>query len=133
MEYTRIKDPSYNEKGNGGRHFDSASWDIIEVPVGFRINRSFDFTNFVATPAADIAYAHNFGDSNIKTTAAFIANPGERWQVSSNSDKRSSFRGTASLKFNLKEKPLAFHVGYAMDYRSDYTDQQLFLTLRYDF
>lgn len=133
LEYTHIKDPSYNEKGNGGRRFDSTSWDIIEVPVGFRINRRFDFTNFVATPAADIAYAHNFGDSNIKTTAAFIANPGERWQVSSNSDKRSSFRGTASLKFNLKEKPLAFHVGYAMDYRSDYTDQQLFLTMRYDF
>lgn len=131
LEYTYLTTDSYNEKGTGARHFDKADWNIFEVPVGLRIAKAFNTEQFLVTPTASIAYARNFGDTGIKTNAAFIGASGV-WQAASPSEKRDSLRAVASIKLNAKEYPLAFHAGYALDYRSDYEDQQLFLTLRWD-
>lgn len=131
LEYTYLTTDSYSEKGSGARHFDKADWNIFEVPVGLRIGKEFNSEQFYFTPTASVAYARNFGDTAVKTTASFIGANGV-WKVASPSEKRDSLRASASIKFNSKEYPLAFHVGYALDYRSDYEDQQLFLTLRWD-
>ena len=65
--------------------------------------------------------------------ANFVNNPVDRWTVSGHSASRDSYRGNLNLKFNHDTQPFAFNLGYGIDYRSDYRDQQIYATIRYDF
>lgn len=133
VEYAHLMSESFNEKGNGARHFDKMDWDILEVPVGLRLSRDLFTTNYMITPAIDVAYARNFGDDSASTTAYFLGNAGNGWKVSTSSDKRDSLRGNINLKINSYVFPFALNIGYGVDYRTDYTDQQFYGTLRWDF
>lgn len=132
-EFTYLQAEAYSEKGPGARHFDKASWDIFETPIGIKIAQDFEFDSFFLTPTADIAYTYNFGDRDINTFASLARDRGNRWKVASHADKRGTVKFAASLKFNFKETPLSIHLGYAIDHRSDYQDQQAFGTLSWDF
>lgn len=133
LEYTYLKTQSFNEKGLGARRFDKTDWNIFETPIGLRLSHDFILDQFIITPAADVAYAHNFGDTSIHTFASVIGGAGGNWRVASDTDNRDSLRGTAALKINHLTQPWALNIGYAIDYRSDYKDQQIFGTLRWDF
>lgn len=132
-EYTHLVAQGYNEKGVGGRHFDRADWDIFETPIGVRAAHDFCIDDFILTPTADVAYAYNFGNTNIKTNAAFIGNRADVWHVASDADSRHSLRASAAFKVNHQQMPLALNIGYAVDWRSDYLDQQVYGTVRWDF
>lgn len=132
-EFTYLQADAYSEKGPGARHFDKASWDIFETPIGIKIAQDFEFDSFFLTPTADIAYIYNFGDRDINTFASLAADRGNRWKVASHADKRGTVKFAASLKFNFKETLLSIHLGYSIDHRSDYQDQQAFGTLSWDF
>lgn len=132
-EYTHLIAQGYNEKGVGARHFDRATWDVFETPIGVRTSYDFCMEDFILTPTADIAYAYNFGNTNIRTNAAFMGNRNDIWQVASDSDSRHSVRGLLAMKVNHQNLPFALNVGYAIDWRSDYKDQQIYATIRWDF
>lgn len=132
-EYTHLVAQGYNEKGLGARHFDRADWDVFEMPLGIRAAYDICMDDFILTPTADIAYAYNFGNTNIRTNAAFIGNRGDVWQVASDSDSRHSVRALLAFKVNHQYMPLALNIGYGIDWRSDYLDQQVYATVRWDF
>lgn len=132
-EYTKVMSDSHSEKGTGARHFGEMDWDIFETPLGLRLWRDIYSKNYIITPMLDVAYAHNFGDTGSSTRANFVGNASDVWKVSSSSEKRDSFRGNANIKINNLDLPFALNLGYSADYRSDYTDQQVYGTIRYDF
>jgi hypothetical protein len=49
------------------------------------------------------------------------------------SENPNTVRGTVNLKFNRQDIPRAVNVGAGLDWRPDYTDQQYYVTFRYDF
>lgn len=132
VEYAYLRTDSYDERGTSARHFDSIDWNIIEVPVGLRMSKDMEINRFLFTPMVDLAYSHNFGDTDASTNAHFVGGT-ERWRVVSSSEKRDSFRGALNLKVNSLDYPVALNLGYAIDYRTDYTDQQIYATVRCDF
>ena len=132
-EYAFIRNESYDEVGAGSRHFDSQDWNVFEVPVGLRIAKDIETDNYMITPQMDIAYARNFGDTGASTTVNFIGNPTDHWSITNGAYKRNSYRGNLNLKINSQKIPFALNLGYAIDYRSDYANQQIYGTIRYDF
>lgn len=133
LEYTRLRSEGHKEKGHNSRDVGSMSWDILEIPVGLRISRDLYAKDYIYTPSIDVAYARNIGDTGTSTYASFIGGSGAKWKIAASSDKRDSLRGTFNFKINSDELPFALNLGYAIDYRSDYSDNQLYATFRWDF
>lgn len=132
-EYTKVMTDSHTEKGTGARHFGAMDWDVFETPLGLRIAKDIYSKNYIFTPMIDVAYAHNFGDKGSSNKAYFVGNAGDSWKVLGSSEKRDSMRGNLNFKINNLTLPFSVNVGYGADYRTDYTDQQVYGTFRYDF
>jgi hypothetical protein len=133
IEVTRLFSEGFDERGTGARHFDRMTWDIVEIPIGLRMAQDLFYENHIFTPSVDVAYARNIGDTSATTTSSFVGNRMSPWKVSSSSDKRDTLRGNINLKINSGDLPFALNIGYSIDYRSDYYNQQFYGTMRWDF
>ncbi|MFV0626550.1 MAG: autotransporter domain-containing protein [Alphaproteobacteria bacterium] len=133
LEYTHIDNEAYTEKGTGARHFDRMNWDTLELPIGMRFTKSFKYEDYIITPAVEIAYARNIGETGSNTRAYFVSNAGTSWKVNGTAEGRDSIRSNFNLKINNLSTPFAFNLGYARDTRTDYKDDQFYLTVRYNF
>ncbi|MFV0627097.1 MAG: hypothetical protein ACK5N8_09185, partial [Alphaproteobacteria bacterium] len=80
-----------------------------------------------------LAYARNVGDSNVSVNSYFVGSPESPWTANGAPDSRDSIRSKLNLKINNVYIPLAFNFGYARDTRRNYSDDQLYLTIRYNF
>jgi hypothetical protein len=132
-DWKNISEGAYSERGLGARHFDSMSWNIVDLLAGFRLAKDFDANSMWLTPQIDIAYARNVGDRDVQTTANFVNSTGGSWRVYGLSENPNTIRGTLNLKVNLKGAPIALNFGMGMDFRPDYLDTQYYITFRYDF
>ncbi|MFV0626727.1 MAG: autotransporter domain-containing protein [Alphaproteobacteria bacterium] len=132
-EYAYIYNASYSEKGVGARHFSSVDYTSIELPVGLRVSRNFVAKSYIITPAIELAYSRSMGDVSSKVESYFVGTPETPWVMRGESDNRSSFRSSLNLKINNVNSRFAFNLGYGRDTRSNYKDDQVYLTVRYNF
>ncbi|MFV0625745.1 MAG: autotransporter domain-containing protein [Alphaproteobacteria bacterium] len=132
-EYLYIYNDAYTEKGTGARHFESMSWNSVDIPVGLRLSRDIFADAYIITPAIEVAYARSVGDNASRGTAYFVGNAGTPWTFKSDATSRDSLRTNFNLKINNYYVPVAFNFGYARDSSSGYSDDQVYLTMRYNF
>ncbi|MFV0627171.1 MAG: autotransporter outer membrane beta-barrel domain-containing protein [Alphaproteobacteria bacterium] len=132
-DYSYMVAEAYDEKGIGARHFSRNSYNTLELPIGFRVSRNLVWNNFIFTPALELAYARNVGDRNVSINSYFVGASESSWAVVGNPDDRDSIRSKINMKINNLSIPFAFNVGYARDTRANYSDDQLYLTVRYNF
>ena len=133
IEHSLIKSDSYRERGQNARNIETKSWNIIEVPIGLRLSQDFFSEEHLFTPSFDIAYARNIGDTGTNADINFVSTPSSKWNISSGSDQRDSLRANLNFKINSLNQPFALNFGYSLDYRSDYSDNQIYGTIRFDF
>ncbi|MDD4555835.1 MAG: autotransporter outer membrane beta-barrel domain-containing protein [Alphaproteobacteria bacterium] len=133
VEYAYLYNDAYTEKGIGARKFKSAYWNSVEIPVGLRVSRNMVFDTYIITPAMELAYSRNVGDTASEVRASFVGNPNSPWTFRGDATKRDSVRGSFNFKINNILTPIAFNFGYARDANSSYHDDQVYLTIRYNF
>ncbi|MFV0626480.1 MAG: autotransporter domain-containing protein [Alphaproteobacteria bacterium] len=133
LEYAYIYSQAYSEKGVGARHFDSNYFNSIELPIGLRVSRNIISGPYLFTPAVEVAYSRSLGDVNSKIGAHFVSNPESPWVLKGVDESRNSLRSSLNLKINNLNTPIAFNLGYGRDTRSNYSDDQFYLTIRYNF
>ncbi|MDD4555782.1 MAG: autotransporter domain-containing protein [Alphaproteobacteria bacterium] len=133
VDYSYMFTEAYDEKGVGARHFEKTSYNTVELPIGLRLSQNMVFDTFILSPAIELAYARNVGDRNVSVNSYFVGSPESPWAVSGTPDSRDSIRGKMNLKINNIYTPFALNFGYARDSRSGYSDDQLYLTIRYNF
>ncbi|MDD4557017.1 MAG: autotransporter outer membrane beta-barrel domain-containing protein [Alphaproteobacteria bacterium] len=133
LEYAYIYTESYNEKGLGARHLASDSFNAIEAPIGLRVSRNMVLDSFILTPAIELAYARSLGDTSSKVESYFVGSPESPWVMKGTAAGRDSIRSSLNLKINNIYTPIALNFGYARDTKSDYSDDQFYLTIRYNF
>lgn len=132
-EYLFLHANDYTEQGSVPRYFDSGNWHFLDVPIGLRFAFDFWAGEWLVTPKLDVAYARSFGDTTLKTRAAFTTNLNDDWTVFSESEAKDTLRAEFNLKLNFLGHHRSFNMGYAIDYRSDYMDSQFYFTFRTDF
>ncbi|MDD4556949.1 MAG: hypothetical protein PHE89_06475 [Alphaproteobacteria bacterium] len=89
--------------------------------------------SYILTPSIELAYARSVGDRTSEVESYFVGNPNAPWLMRGADESRNSFRTSANLKINNIYTPFAFNLGYARDTRSNYSDDQIYLTIRYNF
>ncbi|MFV0626443.1 MAG: hypothetical protein ACK5N8_08995, partial [Alphaproteobacteria bacterium] len=81
----------------------------------------------------ELAYSRSLGDRSSEVNSYFVGSPESPWVMRGANESRDSLRSSLNLKVNNIYIPFAFNFGYARDTRSDYSDDQLYLTIRYNF
>jgi len=127
---------SFTETGSDlNRRFGSGNAHVVEVPFGMRFSRRYTVggrdSRLYVTPSVDLAYVHNFGDPNVDTSASFVYSASSpKWYPGNGVfTDRDMFRLRTNLTLARFNQTLAWNVGYGLDVRKGYSDNQFETTL----
>ncbi len=135
LNYAHYRQDGFSETGdyNFIRHFNATTYDVIEVPVGFRLKKAIPLGHqSYLVPSVDFSYAASVGDNEISTTAHFVGVPGIPFRVNGAENGKNIVRGAFGLNAQINH---AWDIAgrYSMNWRKNYTGQQFDVQLRYKF
>ena len=127
---------SFTETGSDlNRRFGSGDAHVVEVPFGMRFSRLYTVggsaSRLQVAPSVDLAYIHNFGDPNANSSASFVYSASSpKWYPGNGVfADRDAFRLRTNLTLARSNQTLVWNIGYGLDIRSGYSNNQFETTL----
>ncbi len=132
IDYVFLNSGAFDEKGMySARSFGSVNYNVAEIPFGVRFAKTFDtkgrYANHI-TPIIDLMYMRSVADSVPVGTAYLLSTPDIPWGVTGSRISRDAFRMTSTWNAHLN-CGLDFGLGYDLELRRDYVNQQCNATL----
>ncbi len=136
INIARIDTGQFSEKGDSSvaRIVDKVETNVIELPIGLKFTNTVKFDKKYANYLSsflDVSYGLNLGDKQTETTGRFLASSNDEWKIKG-AELGDAVRVKVGLDLTMFEK-VNIGVGYTMEMRDDYTDQEVNLKLSYSF
>lgn len=108
------------------RRFAHASYHVIDIPIGFRISKTFQKDGWISsmTPTVDLAYVRSVGDSAPDVRGNFLASPDYSWRVNGTKMGRDAFRMNVGLTAGFL-KNWSLNCQYGLEARHNHASQQV--------
>ncbi len=132
----RIATESFVEKGEASlsRIIDKMETNVIELPIGLKFTNAMKFDKKYANYLSsflDVSYGFNLGNKQTETTGRFLASSNSEWKIKG-AEIGDAIRIKLGVDLTMYEK-FNVGVGYTMEMRDDYTDQEVNLKVSYAF
>jgi outer membrane autotransporter protein len=134
--YLHLQQDGLSENGLAALHIGDSEADQFTTALGLGLAKDFRLSeNCVLIPALAASWKHDFGDVEYGVTSNYVGQ-GTRFSSRSMDRERDAFHGGLSLdaRWALEnEKELGVKIGYGLESRESYLEQQAFVGLEFRF
>lgn len=128
LDYMYYNSGGFTERGDYelARSFGSTNCTVAEIPLGFRFEKKISGGNGkTLTPSVDLMYVRSLGDNVPRTTANFVSQSHQPWEIVGSEIGREAFKLNAGLNAGIERGNWIYGLAYNFETRENYLNQKL--------